>query len=148
MDKYLNQISGYFTHVPAWPIVLLMAVIACAGIYQIFIRRYRTISSSNCRSSIHSILSGLYPEPTNWPKDVGKYLRDRLPAMQEVIEDFRRDIPQESIPAYNKDWENYCKFCNEITDDICAAADLDSSNAVNPKQIFHNLVSNILRHIK
>ena len=146
MDEYLNQISGYFTQVPMWPLVLLAVIITCAGSYELFIRKNRATAANNFRLSIHYILSGLYPEPANWPKDIGVYLRDRLPAMQEVVEEFRFLVPQERIPTYNKDWHNYCQFCNEITDDKCAAAELNPSDASDPKQVFHTLVSNILRH--
>jgi hypothetical protein len=73
MDVYLNQISGYFTQVPLWPFVLLAMIMTCAGIYQLYIRKQRSIDADNFRLSIHSILSGLYPEPANWPKDIGVY---------------------------------------------------------------------------
>ncbi len=146
MDEYLNQISGYFTRVPLWPLVLLAGAITCAGIYGLFVRKRRAIAANNFRLSILSILSGLYPEPVNWPKDIGVYLCDRLPAMQEAVEDFRFDVPQERIPTYNKDWHKYCQFCNEITDDKCAATELNPSDASDPKQVFHTLVSNIIRH--
>jgi hypothetical protein len=145
MDVFINQISGYFTKVPMWPIVLLALAITCAGIYEVYNRKRRAVSTNRFRSSIHSILSGLYPEPVNWPKDIGEYLCERLPAMQEVIEEFRYHVPQEHIPDYNKDWHSYCQLCDEITDDNCNAADL-SPGEVSKKQVFHTLVSNILRH--
>jgi hypothetical protein len=66
--------------------------------------------------------------------------------MQEVIEEFRYNVPQEHIPNYNKDWHSYCQFCDEITDDKCVAAELNPSDVPDPKQVFHTLVSNILRH--
>ncbi|TFH08163.1 MAG: hypothetical protein E4H07_08110 [Nitrosomonadales bacterium] len=145
MDVYLNQISGYFTEVPMWPLVLLAAAITCAGIYELYIRKLRSIAAKRFRLSIHSILSGLYPEPVNWPKDIGAYLRDRLPAMQEAVEDFKYDVPQERIPDYNKDWFGYRQFCDEITDDKCIAADQNPSE-VSSKKVFHTLVSNLLNH--
>jgi len=145
MDIFLTQISGYFTKVPMWPIVLLALAITCAGIYEIYNRKRHASDANKFRLSIHSILSGLYPEPVNWPKDIGLYLRKRLPAMQEVIEEFRYNVPQENIPNYNKDWLSYCQFCDEITDDNCNATD-PSSGDVSKKQVFHTLVSNILRH--
>ena len=145
MDVFLNQISGYFTKVPLWPFVLLALAIICAGIYEVYNRKRRAACANKFRLSIHSILSGLYPEPVNWPKDIGEYLCERLPAMQEVIEGFRYDVPQEHIPDYNKDWHSYCQFCDEITDDNCNAADLNPGE-VSKKQVFHTLVSNILRH--
>lgn len=145
MDVYINQISGYFTNVPMWPFVLLALAITCAGIYEIYNRKRHAAAANKFRLSIHSILSGLYPEPVDWPKDIGAYLRDRLPAMQEVIEEFRYDVPQEHIPDYNRDWNTFCKFCNEMPDDNCKVAD-QSSEEVSNKQVFHTLVSNILRH--
>jgi len=54
-------------------------------------------------------------------------------------------VPQEKIPDYNKDWHTYCQFCDEITDGNCNAADPNPSE-VSRKQLFHTLVSNILRH--
>jgi hypothetical protein len=145
MDEFFNQISGYFTKVPVWPFVLLALAITCAGIFELYNRKRRAVHAKRFRLSIHSILSGLYPEPDNWPEDIGKYLCERLPAMQEVIEQFRYDVPQERIPEFNKDWHNYCKFCDEITDDNCNVADLSPGEA-SKKQVFHTLVSNILRH--
>lgn len=145
MGVYLNQISGYFTKVPMWPFVLLAVAITCAGIYEIYNRKRQAAAANKYSLSIHSILSGLYPKPVNWPKDIGVYLRERLPAMQEVIEEFRYRVPQEHIPEYNKDWHSYCQFCDEITDDTCDTAGLNPDE-VSKKQVFHTLVSNILRY--
>ena len=145
MDVFLNQISGYFTKVPGWPFVLIALALTCAGILEFYNRKRHASAANRFRLSIHSILSGLYPEPVSWPKDIGVYLRERLPAMQEVIEEFRFNVPQEHIPNYNKDWHSYCQFCDEITDDGCNTADPNPSE-VSKKQVFHTLVSNILRH--
>jgi hypothetical protein len=145
MDVFLNQISGYFTKVPGWPFVLIGLAITCAGIFELYNRKRHASAANRFRLSIHSILSGLYPEPVSWPKDIGEYLCERLPAMQEVIEEFRYNVPQEHIPNYNKDWHSYCQFCDEITDDNCNAAD-PNPGEVSKKQVFHTLVSNILGH--
>ena len=145
MDVFLNQVSGYFTKVPVWPIVLLVLAITCAGIYEIYNRKRHASAVNRFRLSIHSILSGLYPEPVNWPKDIGVYLRERLPAMHEMIEEFRYNVPQKHIPDYNKDWHSYCQLCDEITDDNCDVAD-PNYGEVSKKEVFHTLVSNILRH--
>jgi hypothetical protein len=145
MDVFLNQISGYFTKVPGWPFVLIALAITCAGIVELYNRKRHASAANGFRLSIHSILSGLYPEPVSWPKDIGEYLCERLPAMQEVIEEFRYNVPQEHIPNYNKDWHSYCQFCDEITDDNCNAAD-PNPGEVSKKQVFHTLVSNILGH--
>ena len=147
MDVFLNQISGYFTKVPGWPFVLIALALICAGILEFYNRKRRAVAANRFRLSIHSILSGLYPEPVNWSKDTVVYLRERLLAMQEVIEEFRHNVPQENIPGYNNDWHSYCEFCDTITDDNCNIEDLNSGE-VSKKQVFHTLVSNILRHGK
>ncbi|HKX53806.1 MAG TPA: hypothetical protein VJM47_08400, partial [Nitrosospira sp.] len=68
MNEFSDQISAYFTHVPMWPLVLLSAGIVVAGIYEMFTRKRRTEAAEEFRSAILSTLSGLYPEPTNWPR--------------------------------------------------------------------------------
>jgi len=148
MDVFLNQISGYFTKVPGWPFVLISLGLICAGLFELYNRKRHASAANRFRLSIHSALSGLYPEPVNWPKkDIGAYLCERLPAMQGAIEEFRYRVPQEDIPNYNKDWKSYYQFCDEITDDSCNEEDPNSSE-VSKKQIFHTLVSNIMRHGK
>jgi hypothetical protein len=147
MDAFFNQIAGYFTEVPGWPFVLIALALICAGLFEIYNRKRHAAAVKRFRLSIHSILSGLYPEPISWPKDIDVYLCEKLPAMQRVIEEFRYRVPQEDIPKYNKDWHSYYKFCDEITDGSCNTEDLNSGE-VSKKQVFHTLVSNILSHGK
>jgi len=147
MDVFLNQISGYFTEVPGWPFVLIAFALTCAGLFEIYNRKRHARAVNRFRLSIHSILSGLYPEPINWPKDIDVYLCEKLPAMQGAIEEFRYNVPQEDIPKYNKDWHSYYKFCDEIMDDSCNTEDLNSRE-VSKKKVFHTLVSSILSHGK
>ena len=147
MNEYTDQISGYFNQVPMWPLVLLAVAIVFSGIYELFHRKQRAHAIDDFRSAILSTLSGLYPEPTHWPKSIDTYLCARLPVMQEIIEDFKPNVPQENLPAYNRDWDNYCQFCQaEVTDDMCTAADLNPGAEPDPKKQFHTLVSNLLRH--
>ena len=88
MNEYTDQISGYFNQVPMWPLVLLAVAIVISGIYELFHRKRRANAIDDFRSGILSTLSGLYPEPTNWPKSIDTYLCARLPVMQEIIEDY------------------------------------------------------------
>lgn len=147
MNEYTDQISGYFNQVPMWPLVLLAVAIVISGIYELFHRKQRANAIDDFRSAILSTLSGLYPEPANWPKSIDTYLCARLPVMQEIIDDFKPNVPQENLPAYNRDWDNYYQFCRtEVTDDKCMAAELNSGTEPDPKKQFHTLVSNLLRH--
>ncbi|WP_090881894.1 hypothetical protein [Nitrosovibrio sp. Nv6] len=147
MNEFTDQIAGYFNQVPMWPLVLLGMGIVVTGIYELFHRKRRAEAAEEFRSVILSTLSGLYPEPTNWPKSIDTYLCARLPVMQEIIEYFKQNVPQEDLPAYNRDWDNYCHFCRaEVTDDKCTAAEMNPGIEPDPKKTFHTLVSNLLRH--
>ncbi len=149
MNEYTDQIAAYFSHVPMWPLVLLGAGIVFAGIYEIFSRRRQAEAADEFRSAILATLSGLYPEPTHWPKSIDTYLCARLPVMHEIIESFRPAIPQEDIPAYNRDWDNYYHFCrSEVTDDRCTEAEMNPGVGEDPKKTFHALVSRLLNYAK
>jgi hypothetical protein len=148
MEQFTDQIAEYFNRVPMWPLVLLGAGIVIAALYELFTRKRRAEAAEEFRLGILSTLSGLYPEPTNWPKSIDTYLRARLPVIHEIIEYFRPNVPQEDIPAYNRDWENYSQFCRtEITDEKCAAAEINPDEP-DPKKKFHQLVSNLLQYGK
>lgn len=149
MDELTGQISEYFNLVPTWPLVLLAVATATAGIYELVYRKRLADAGDDFRSAILSTLAGLYPEPTHWPKSIDIYLCARLPVMQEIIDDFRPNVRQEDVPAYNRDWENYYQFCRaEVTDEKCAMAEANPGKEPDPKKEFHTLVSNLLRHAR
>ena len=147
MDLFFDQIAAYFTEVPAWPFVLMALALICAGLFEIYNRKRHASAVDRFRSSIYSILSGVYPDPIKWPDNMDVYLGERLPVMQDVVEGFRHYVRQEDIPSYNKDWHSFCDFCEEITGNNCNTEGV-SSNEASRKEIFHTLVSNILRHGK
>jgi hypothetical protein len=147
MNEYTDQISGYFNQMPMWPLVLLAAALVFSSIYELFQRRIHNQAVRDYRARILSVLSGLYPEPTNWPKSIDTYLCARLTVMQEIIEEFKPYVPQKDLPAYNRDWDNYIHFCRaEVTDDQCTAAELNPGSEPSPKKKFHHLVSNLLSY--
>ncbi len=149
MNDYTDQIAQYFNKVPMWPLVLLAAGLVVVGIYELIRRKRHAEAVDEFHSAILSTLSGLYPKPINWPKNIDTYLCARLTVMQEIIDDFKPEVAQEDIKAYNRDWDNYYHFCRtEVTDEKCAAADIDPDQESNPKKKFHTLVSNLLRHAK
>jgi len=145
MNEWTDQIAGYFDRVPMWPLVLLGVGIVFAGIYELISRKRRADAADEFRTAILSTLSGLYPEPTRWPKSIDTYLLARLPVLHEIIESFRPNVPQKDIPAYNDDWDNYYDFCHAVTDDQCVEAEANSA-LPDPKKKFHTLISNLLRY--
>ncbi len=148
MNEFTDQISAYFSHMPMWPMLLLALIVIVIGIYEVVDRRRQVSAADNFRSTILKALSGLYPEPVNWPKDIEAYLFARLPAMREAFEDFRRHVPQENLRDYNKDWDNYCRFFYTVASaDHRPGAEPASGKDQDPQKTFHTLVSNLLRHI-
>tara|TARA_Y100001960_G_scaffold82709_1_gene88297 strand:- start:4666 stop:5109 length:444 start_codon:yes stop_codon:yes gene_type:complete len=147
MDVFFSQIAAYYTQVPKWPFVLMALAIICAGLFEVYNRKRHASAVDRFRSSIHSILSGVYPDPIKWPDNIDVYLGERLPAMQDVVEGFRHYIPQKDIPNYNKDWHSYCDFCEELTDNN-SNIEGKASDELSRREIFQTLVSNILRHGK
>lgn len=142
-----DQISAYFSHVPMWPLGLLALIVVVIGIYEVVDRKRQVSAAENFRSTILTALSGLYPEPVNWPKDIEAHLYARLPAMREAFENFRRHVPQEKLRDYNKDWENYCRFFYTVaSDERSPVVEPTPGKDQDPKKTFHTLVSNLLRH--
>ena len=86
MNEYTDQIAEYFNKVPMWPLVLLAVGIVIAGIYELIRRKQHAAAVDEYRAAILSTLSGLYPEPTRWPKSIDTYLRARLPVYPEFID--------------------------------------------------------------
>ena len=110
-------------------------------------RRRHVTAAEHFRSTILAALSGLYPKPVNWPKDIEAHLYARLPAMREAFENFRRYVPQEHLRDYNRDWNNYCRFFYTVaSDEQYPVAEPTPDKDEDPKKTFHTLVSNLLRH--
>lgn len=62
------------------------------------------------RHSVLDILSGLYPVPTNWPKDsvqIDNILRDAFPKLQSAITSFRSYIPWYKRWAFDRAWKHF-----------------------------------------
>tara|TARA_R110002073_G_scaffold266486_1_gene429751 strand:- start:2666 stop:3115 length:450 start_codon:yes stop_codon:yes gene_type:complete len=147
MNEYFDQISGYFEAVPIWPFALLGFICIVAGLVEILNRRRRANAIDNFRYTIETQLSGMYPKPINWPQNINEFLCARLPEMEQNFKMLRGFIPQKRLRSYNIDWNNYCHFCHNITDEKCIV-EQSSENEQNPKVVFHKLVSKLLEHTK
>ena len=88
MNEFTDQIAAYFDKVPLWPLVLLAVGIVFASIYELFTRKRRADAANEFRTAILATLSGLYPEPTKWPKSIDTYLSARLPVCMKSSKAF------------------------------------------------------------
>ena len=158
MSEYLDQISMYFETVPLWPFLLFGVLGTVAVFVEILNRNRRADAISSFRDTIETELASMYPKHIRWPKNINTYLCSRLPEMQHNFEVLRVFLPQDRLRSYNIDWNNYCDFCRNITDEKLSAAEQSSDEASDakqnnskepdPKEVFHKLVTNLLEHTK
>ena len=146
MNETINQISGYFETVPLWPFVLF-GLLGLVAVFVEILNRKRRADAID-----------MYPQHKRWPKNINTYLCSRLPGMQQNFEVLRVFLPQDRLLSYNTDWNNYCDFCRNITDEKIAAAEQPSASdqfadtkqstrqEPDPKEVFHKLVSDLLKH--
>lgn len=158
MNENIDQIAGYFETVPLWPFVLFGLLGLVAVFVEILNRKRRANAIDNFRYTIETELVALYPKHKGWPRDINTYLCSRLPEMQQNFEVLRVFIPQDRLLSYNTDWNNFCDFCRTITDEKCAVAEQPSPSdgtagtqktthkEPDPKEVFHKLVENLLKH--
>lgn len=159
MDENINQITGYFETVPLWPFILLGAVGLVAVFVEILNRKRRSMAIEDFRYTIETELASMYPKHIRWPKNVNTYLTSRLPEMQQNFEILRVFIPQDRLLSYNTDWNKFCDFCRNITDEKCAAAEQNipqdgtstqhsppATNEPDPSEVFHTLIESLLKH--
>jgi len=158
LNEIIDQISGYFETMPLWPIALFGLLGLAAVFVEILNRKRRADAIDNFQYTIETELADMYPQHKRWPKNINTYLCSRLPGMQQNFEVLRVFLPQDRLLSYNTDWNNYCDFCRNITDEKIAAAEQPSASdqfAVkkqstnqepDPKEVFHKLVSDLLKH--
>lgn len=158
MNEIIDQISGYFETVPLWPFVLFGLLGSVAVFVEILNRKRRADAVDNFRYMIETELADMYPRHKRWPKNINTYLCARLPEMQKNFEVLRVFLPQDRLLSYNTDWNNYCDFCRNITDEKIAAAERSSVSdpsegtkqsthkESDPKEVFHKLVTDLLKH--
>jgi hypothetical protein len=148
-NENLDQIAGYFETVPLWPFILFGLLGLVALFVEILNRKRRANAIDNFRYTIETELADMYPQHKRWPQNINAYLCSRLPEMQHNFEVLRVFIPQDRLLEYNTDWNNFRDFCRTITDEQCAAAGQPGQSANNepdPKDVFHKLVSDLLKH--
>ncbi len=152
MNENFDQIAAYFENVPLWPFLIFGFLGLVAISVDMVNRKRRALAIENFRQTIEEELADMYPQHKRWPRNINIYLGSRLPEMQQNFEVLRVFIPQNRLPEYNSDWNKYCDFCRNITDEKIAAAEQPAtpgqpaSNESDPKEVFHKLVSNLLKH--
>ena len=64
-------------------------------------------AAATFKSKVLSELEGLYPIPTNWPKDINTFLRDKFPRLQIAVNEFKTYLPKNEQAELEKAWFIY-----------------------------------------
>jgi hypothetical protein len=90
------------------PLVALLGVLISAFV-ALHLRRKNASSAAagKFRAALLNALSGMYPIPANWPKNVDGHLRQIFPALQSAVEEFRPYVPWRSRRSYDRAWFVY-----------------------------------------
>lgn len=155
MNENLSQITEYFKMVPFWAIALFTFAIIGGIFIEIINRKRRSYAIENFRDTIETEFAALYPKHKVWPKNIQEFFAARMPELQHNFEVLRLFIRQDHLLQYNTDWNNFRDFCRNITDEQCEANaytpkvmtdDQQEVHVEDPKEVFHRLVDNLLKH--
>jgi len=76
-------------------------------------------AASIFKSKVLTELEGIYPLPTNWPKEVMQIdpiLRSKFPKLQSAVEEFKLCLPKRKQKSFAIAW---VKYYNASGDDRC-----------------------------
>ena len=79
-------------------------------------------SADRFAAEIHAQLKGLYPEPVDWPKNVGEHLRQVNGRLQVAAADFRRVLSDGDANDFDTDWKTYRDHCQKEIPEQCSMA--------------------------
>lgn len=146
--SFSDQISQYFSEVVMWPFTLLGLVILFALGVELLNRRRRVDAVDYYDTTFKTELAGLYPNPTDWPEDLALHLRASFPLMRDAFENLRSFIPQDQLRDYNLAWNKFYDFCrlNGEINENQAGTTSPTEAEYDPKQTFHQLVSDLLAY--
>ena len=121
-------------------------------------------ASIKFNSEVLNILSGLYPLPSNWPKDINELdyvLRAAFPKMQIAIEEFKYFLPWYYKIFFSRAWVRFRNAYGRKQDIQCYHhyMPFSGSSVVNGKEVrydntqiyketFRNNVDRLLKYAK
>lgn len=95
--------------------------------------------------SVHDILSGMYPEPIDWPKNSWDVLQNKMPELQTAVGKLKFHLRPAEIASIDAAWEKYKKWCLQINDAEIAARPLykDTMPSIDQKAVFKHHVDSL-----
>ena len=101
--------SGFYT-------ITVAIVLACLGAFWVSRTNAVARRAEACavfRSTVLRELSSVYPQITDWPKDIDGFLRSKFGALQNAVELFKPFVSAGHRQAFNDAWLNY--YCTDLT---------------------------------
>ncbi len=100
--------------------------------------------------SVHEILTGMYPEAINWPKNSWRVLYDKMPEMHQAISKLKFHLSPVEITRIDAAWVKYKKWCNQIHDGEITARPMyqETSPSVDQIAVFKRHVDVLLSYSK
>jgi hypothetical protein len=107
-------------------------------------------------------LEGLYPIPTNWPKDIDRFLRDKFPKLQIALNEFKPFLTQSQQIAFEKTWfiyrmgengreidkQDYWQYMPHSGSTIINGVEVEFDNTKSYQDNFKRNVANLLEYAK
>lgn len=96
------------------------------GLLLLHIHRLNALraASSKFRSTILAELQGVYPDATNWPRDIAAFLGLALPRLQVAVSEFRPFVPWHRRQKFDATWKTFREHCKNEIPRQCDAANI------------------------
>jgi hypothetical protein len=135
--------------VPAPLIAILGVLLSAFFLLYVHSKNAKRTAAAKYRAALLKAFSGLYPIPSNWPRDIDSHLREIFPELQVAVAEYRTFIPWYSRKKYDYAWFVYRldKDGREIDKQLyfhyMGFRDADRPTS-DPKQEFHCNVSRLM----
>lgn len=127
---------------------LLTALLA--GLIVIYIARLnaKRTASAKFRECLLKAFVGMYPQASEWPKNVSTHLESKFPELQAAVQEYRYFVPWYSRWAFDKAWLQYRCSTGRKIDIQCYHHYIGFSNMPDPKKTFHENVAKLLSYAR
>jgi hypothetical protein len=109
------------------------------------------VAAQRFHDSILEVFQGLYPIPSNWPKDsvdIDGHLRAIFPKLQATVAQFRPLVPWYRRRAFDRAWLRYRSAYEREVDHQCYHHYIFETFSLGPKENFKKNVDALLSFAK
>jgi hypothetical protein len=110
------------------------------------------LAADKFRADILKELEGFYPDTTVGEPKIEIRLRDSIPRIKTIAEEYRPYISSSREDAYDTALKNYYDYCKIMTSNKCAAFDMYPSmrkpGEKSPRELFNEHVDALLSFAK